>query len=213
MKGWGFPYEEWPQDLKEEYAYNPTVAKRLLAEAGYPNGFKTNVVADIGGDMDLLQIVKSQLADIGIDMELRPMESTACTAFVQDRKHDQLVYRPYGPLGHTYSPLMAIGRFYTNTNTLGVSDPVIDAFYLKAIATNSEDELKQILRDMNERVARQHFAISLLQPMEYSLCQPWLKGYHGQIHSIWMGVGGPSRLSLYGSRFWVDQNLKKSMGH
>ena len=24
LKGWGFPYEEWPQDLKDEYAYNPS---------------------------------------------------------------------------------------------------------------------------------------------------------------------------------------------
>ena len=27
LKGWGFPYEEWPQDLKDEYAYNPAAAK------------------------------------------------------------------------------------------------------------------------------------------------------------------------------------------
>ena len=76
MKGWGFPYEEWPQDLKDEYAYNPTAAKKLLADAGYPNGFKTNVVADTAGDMDLLQIVKSYFAEVGIDMEIRPMESS-----------------------------------------------------------------------------------------------------------------------------------------
>jgi peptide/nickel transport system substrate-binding protein len=213
MKGWGFPYEEWPQDLKNEYEYNPAVAKKLLADAGYPNGFKTNVVADVAGDLDLLQIVKSYLGDIGIDIEIRLMESTACTTFVEDRKHDQLVYRPYGPFGHTYTPLMAIGRLQTNNNFLMVSDPIIDASYPKAMATTNEDELKQILRVVNERVARQHFAISLLQPMEYSLCQPWLKGYHGQIHSIWMGVGGPSRLSLYSARFWIDQDLKRSMGH
>ena len=59
MKGWGFPYEEWPQELKDEYAYNPTAARKLLADAGYPNGFKTNVVADTDGDMDLLKIVRS----------------------------------------------------------------------------------------------------------------------------------------------------------
>ena len=59
MKGWGFPYEEWPQELKDEYAYNPTAAKQLLADAGYPNGFKTNIVVDIGGDMELFQIIKS----------------------------------------------------------------------------------------------------------------------------------------------------------
>jgi ABC-type oligopeptide transport system substrate-binding subunit len=94
-----------------------------------------------------------------------------------------------------------------------VSDPVFDAFYDKAIAATSETELKQVLKDANERVARQHYAISLLQPMEYSLCQPWLKAYHAQIYSIWMGVGGASMLSLYGARFWIDKNVKVSMGH
>ena len=91
-----------------------------------------------------------------------------------------------------------------------VSDPVFDAFFDKATVATKENELKQILRDVNERVARQHYAISLLQPMEYSLCQPWVKGYHAQIYSIWMGVGGASMLSFYGARFWIDQNLKKS---
>jgi hypothetical protein len=42
MEDWSFPYEEWPQDLKNEYVYYPTVVKKLLVDAGYPNGFKTN---------------------------------------------------------------------------------------------------------------------------------------------------------------------------
>ena len=101
MKGWGFPYEEWPQELKDEYAYNPVAAKKLLADAGYPNGFKTNIVADAAGDMDLLQIVKSYFAAIGIDMEIRAMETAAWIAFVQTgHKYDQLVHRPVGPLGN-----------------------------------------------------------------------------------------------------------------
>ena len=143
------------------------------------------------------------------------MESTACTAFVEARKHDQLVFRPYGPLGHTYAPFQAITRLHTRStcNWTMVSDPVIDSFYQKAVAAASENALRQIVRDMNERVARQHFAISLLKPVEYSLYQPWLKGFNGQIHSIWMGVGGPSRLSFYGARFWIDRKLKKSLGH
>ena len=77
----GFPYEEWPQDLKDEYAYNPTAAKKFLADAGYPNGFKTNIVADTAGDMDLLQIVKSYFAQVGIDMEIRPMDSASWNDF------------------------------------------------------------------------------------------------------------------------------------
>jgi ABC-type transport system substrate-binding protein len=216
MKGWGFgfPYAEWPQDLKDEYAYNPTQAKKLLADAGYPNGFKTNVIASTEGDMDLLQIVKSYFAQVGIDMEIRPMETNAWRDFVSiNHKHDQLVYRPYGPLGHTYAPLMGFARFRPPHNYWMVNDPVCDAFYFKAIAANSEDKLKPILRDFNEYVARQHYVTSLLQMKSYSLCQPWIKGYNAQIHSVWMGDGGPSRLALYGARFWIDQKIKKSMGH
>jgi peptide/nickel transport system substrate-binding protein len=211
MPGWGFPYEQWPQDLKDEYACNPDSARQLLADAGYPAGFKTNIVVDTASDMKLLEIIKSSFARIGIEMEVRMMESNACTSFVQHGKHDQLVYREYGPLGHSYAPFQAVTRLHTGANILMVSDPVIDACYAKARSAKNEGELKQVIKDMNERVARQHFAISLLQPIEYSLCQPWLKGYHGQIHSLWMGIGGPSRLSFYGARFWIDQELKQSL--
>ena len=212
-KGWGFPYEEWPQDLKDEYAFNPVLAKQLLADAGHPNGFKTNIVVDIAGDMKLFEIIKSSFARIGIEMEVRPMESNACTSFVTERKHDALVYRQYGPLGHTYAPFQAITRLHSKSdvNILEVHDPIYDSYYPQALAATSEDELRKIVRAMNERVARQHFAICLLQPAEYALCQPWLKGYSGQIHSVWMGIGGPSRLSLYGARFWIDHKLKKSL--
>ena len=216
MKGWGFPYEEWPQDLKDEYAYNPTAAKKLLADGGYPNGFKTNVVADTAGDMDLLQIIKSYFAHIDIDMEIRPMETNVWNDFVLlGRKHDQLVHHPAGHLGHTSAPLRDLNRFLTaSPNNYGmVSDPVFDTLYAKAKAATTLDEVLRIFRDANEYVARQHIAISVLQPMAYSLCQPWLKGFNAQFGSTWGAAAGPGMLSFYLGRFWIDQKLKKSMGH
>ena len=216
MKGWGFPYDIWPQELKDEYAYNPTRAKELLAEAGYPHGFKTHVIAATDGDLNLLQIIKSSFAAIGVDMEIRTMEPADWVTYVEmEHKHEALIYRPYGPLGHGYAPLRAITRFRTgySANHPMVSDPVFDAFYPKALAAANEDELKQVLKDANERVARQHYAISLLVPAQYSLHQPWVKAYTAQGHSVWMGSGGPSMLSFYGGRFWIDRKLKKSMGH
>ena len=214
MIGWGFPYEEWPQDLKDEYAYNPETARQLLADAGFKKGFQTNIVVDAASDMKLFEIIKSSFSNIGIEMEVRMMESNACTAFVEARKHDQLVFRQYGPLGHCYAPFQAITRFQSgaSNNIVMVNDPIYDAYYPKAQQVTNEDEFKKIMKDMCERVARQHYAISLLRPLEYALCQPWLKGYHGQIHSVWMGIGGPSRLSFYGARFWIDHNLKKGFG-
>jgi hypothetical protein len=55
--------------------------------------------------------------------------------------------------------------------------------------------------------------MSLLQPKAYSLCQPWVKGFNGQFGSAWAHGSGPAMLSFYLARFWIDRDLKKSMGH
>ena len=209
MKGWGFPYPEWPQDLKDEYAYNPTMAKQLLAEAGYPNGFKTNIIADIAGEMELLRIVQGYLAQVGIDMEIRPMEHSAMILFVYGRKHDQMSqFGLTGKLGaYGINPVNFLSRFGPG-NFMGITDPIYHSFHPKAWTATSFDEVKQLLRDCNEYVARQHFIISLLQPMESALYQPWFKGFNGQDDSISRHL-----LYYYPARFWIDHKLKKSMGH
>jgi ABC-type transport system substrate-binding protein len=211
LKGWGFPYDEWPQDLKDEYAYNPALAKQLLADAGYPNGFKTNIVADAMWDLDVLPIIKLYFADVGIDMEIRVMDTAIWNDFVRvGRKHDQLAYGA-GTLGRTHVPMMQLHRFQTGdliSNSLMVSDPVFDSFYSKAMEATSTDEVKQILKDANDRVARQHYAVSLLTPKTFDLCQPWVKGYNGQFGSTCGHMGSPQRLFFFPARFWIDQDVK-----
>ena len=215
MTGWGFPYEEWPQDLRDEYAYNPTMSKELLAIAGYPHGFKTNIVADATGDIVLLQIVKTYFAAVGIDMEIRTMDHAASAAFIYGRKHDALSQRgKIGKLGALgLNPVNFLSRIASGpSNYMVINDPVLDAFHPKAWTVTSFDEVKKLLRDCNEYVARQHFLISLLQPMECTLYQPWFKGYNGQRDAL-SGADGPHLLFYYPARFWIDRNLKKSMGH
>jgi hypothetical protein len=68
--------------------------------------------------------------------------------------------------------------------------------------------MKEITRAANEYISRQHFTISLLQPMAYSLCQPWVKGFDGQFGSAWAHSAGPAMLSFYLARFWVEGKPK-----
>ena len=216
MKGWGFPYEEWPQDLKDEYAYNPVAAKKLLADAGYANGFKTNIVVDSTMDLDLLQICKSYLAQVGIDLEIRVMEPTVWGVSVYPgHNYDQMVHATTGLLGHTAPPIYQLMRLQKgSSNNWGMlDDPICSAFYAKVMSASRIDEVLRILRQTNEYVARQHFSISVLQAMTYSLYQPWVKGANGQFGSTWGVAGSPLMLSFYLGRFWVDQDMKKSKGH
>jgi hypothetical protein len=92
-----------------------------------------------------------------------------------------------------------------------VNDPVFEAFYGQAMAATNMDEIKKVVKDANLYVAQQHFAISLLQPKIFTMYQPWLKGYNGQNNAL-TGDKCPRFLYSYGARFWIDQNLKKSLG-
>jgi hypothetical protein len=119
-----------------------------------------------------------------------------------------------GSLGLAYYPLKQIIKFaYGNTSNTGlVNDPVFNAFTPSANAATSTDELKTIMTAANKYVAEQHFSISLLQPMQWDLTQPWLKGYNGQYAAI-SASSGPMLAGFYQARFWIDQKLKSSMGH
>jgi peptide/nickel transport system substrate-binding protein len=214
-KGWGLPYDQWPQDLKDEYAYNPTQAKKLLADAGYPTGFKTNVVAEASADIDMLQIIQSYWSAIGIDMEIRTMDTASWNIFVRvQKKYDQLSFRSNGSLGLAFEPMTQLTQFQTgnSSNYYGLSDSGFDAFYPKALSATNIDEIKQIVKDANLLVARQHYLISLLQPVTFGLCQPWLKGFTYPIGAVGSS-SGPFMIGFYGARYWIDQNLKKSLGH
>ena len=67
-KPWALPASARPE-------FDPKRAKRLLTEAGYANGFETELIVGSPGDnVNSAQVVKDQLAKVGIQVNLKPME-------------------------------------------------------------------------------------------------------------------------------------------
>ena len=137
MPGWGFPYSTWPASLQAQYAYNPTQAKSLLAAAGYPSGFNTDIVVDSSAPyQDLIQIVQSEFASIGVNMSIQIMAHAQFSAYVRTGHHeDALAYLPNGSLGLSYYPIRQLMKLVTGglSNDMMVSDPKIDAWYAAAL--------------------------------------------------------------------------------
>ncbi|WP_432402094.1 glutathione ABC transporter substrate-binding protein [Wukongibacter sp. M2B1] len=72
-----------------EYEYNLEKAKKLMAEAGYPDGFKTHIWAPNDTEnMKGMQFISQQLAQIGIEVEVVPMEEGTLS---------QSIYSPQTP--------------------------------------------------------------------------------------------------------------------
>ena len=113
IEGWGFPYAEWPDNLKAKDDYNPATAEQFLADVVYPHGIKTNIVTEGTENLALLKIIKDYFAAVGIDMEIRAMDSADWVAFCRtSRKYDQMVNRHgAGALGMVSEPLNHLERF------------------------------------------------------------------------------------------------------
>ena len=73
------------------YPYDPAKAKKLLASAGYPHGFKTfliTVSGDVAGQAEAV-VVKSELAKVGITVAIQSYE--LLTAYAkEDGGHSQM---------------------------------------------------------------------------------------------------------------------------
>ncbi|MEM1634068.1 MAG: ABC transporter substrate-binding protein [Sulfolobales archaeon] len=71
------PYGLWGHFDNLTYTYDLELAKRLLAEAGYPTGIpRTLTLVYTAGDIyeaKTAEIIKASLAKIGINVEIRPM--------------------------------------------------------------------------------------------------------------------------------------------
>ncbi len=71
------PYGMWGHFEDLRYEYNLTLAKELLAKAGYPDGIdRTLLLVYTAGDIyekRTAEVIKASLAKIGIKVEIRPM--------------------------------------------------------------------------------------------------------------------------------------------
>jgi peptide/nickel transport system substrate-binding protein len=129
------------------YPYDPAKAKKLLAAAGYKNGFSMKAftfVPSPATQIDVLaQEVKAEWAAIGVNVDLQiPTNFTQLTPLYSGKQEDGLFTNGYAA---SDSPLlqwpkyMLPGGFYADQH--GWDDPVLDKLYNKALRSRGKAEL------------------------------------------------------------------------
>ena len=203
-------FEDWPEDVKKVFDYDPEGAEALLDEAGYPRGangtrFETVVLHLERYDLNYLQLVASYWADIGIDVEIdvQPLAS-----FVARRSNfDFEMISAEG--GMKASPFSWPGGLRYTAGFAGPSntnDPQYDALYNEKQAATTIEESNRRSKTVNQYVVEKFWRVWGPMAPTYSATQPWIIGYNGELQ---LGVGYSNPIFI---RLWIDQDLKRAMG-
>lgn len=86
------------QDLHDRNLYDPENARQLLADAGYPDGFTiTSLTGSDSFYRRMGTVVQSMWSEIGVDLELEPMEYGSMWSSIYAGEHVIAISRTVGP--------------------------------------------------------------------------------------------------------------------
>jgi peptide/nickel transport system substrate-binding protein len=140
---------------------NRAEARRLLAEAGYPNGFKVvlknrNVKLPY---QDFAVYVIQEWRKIGIEVENRPLETASWYADGRDQGNFELIVLPTAEFMD--DPDLFLRRYTSGDpqNWGRFSDPVVDDLFSRQSRTLDPAERRKLVVEMQKRVLENAYYI------------------------------------------------------
>jgi peptide/nickel transport system substrate-binding protein len=173
------PLEERPATTREMFTFNPEQAKKLLAEAGFPNGFKTTIFL-IQREEPVASLLKAYWSQIGVEAELKVLESAAYTTQLYGKTF------PPGTVAVTQSGF-AWGNWSwvwqpgSNWNFERITDKTLSDLLVEG--TQSYVDFNKWVKDwkaINTYTVDQAYENILPGPNVRTMWQTWIKGYNGE---------------------------------
>jgi peptide/nickel transport system substrate-binding protein len=195
---WSVPIDQLGAGAKY-YQHDPQEARRLLAEAGYAKGLKTqlNYTGGYGRDLvDAVQLVQQYLKDVGIETELKPQEYGAYIATTFVGKYEGMAL---GPISIAWEPDSVLYAMYVPDhprNSGHVNDPKLLAMLQEQRRVPERDRRKQLIFAIQRYIAEQQYYVFTTSSINTGTWQPYVKNY------------GPNLSFDYGGRtaaLWLEK--------
>jgi peptide/nickel transport system substrate-binding protein len=179
LRDWSIPMEQLGEGLAY-YKYDPAAARKLLTEAGLPNGFSATVEFTTYGStivVDSCQLVLKYLKDVGIDAKLVTKEYGAYISTTFYGKFDSLAYGPQTgfqePDNHLY------GQYYPGElkNQSHINDPVVADMLIRQRRTADPAKRREIVFEIQRYLAKQQYYVQMPSAVLVGAWDAALKNY------------------------------------
>ena len=152
-------------ELSDLYPHDVEKAKELLKEAGYENGFNMTITvpSDYKYHMDTAEVLVSQLAEIGINAEIEPIEfATWLTRVYKGREFQSTIVGFVGYL----DPNQVLQRYKSDNKSdyINYNNPEFDAAMNEASSTSDEQVQIQRYKDAQRILAEDAASVFLVDP-------------------------------------------------
>ncbi len=206
----GSPYwtdiKDMPAETQVLFSNDKALAKRILAEQGYPNGFtvKGYFKPSNANNANCATWAESELKKIGITVELVGLEAAAHEALRFSRDFDGLYFRSDANGASTELP-----QRKTECASLASSwnNAEFDAMLDEAQKMVDAEARTKILKDAALLFIDDVGNINMPSPMAYKFWWPWVHNYYAEEET---GYGNQQPCI---DTAWLDLSLKKSMGY
>ncbi len=172
------------------YPYSPEISRKLLAEAGYPNGFTVPYwTSNSQTVLKVAQQIQQDLSQVGIKAELKPVTFPTLLSAVSRPGNAPMFggnWTQDYPDPSNFLPTLFHSRQIKPSHAINSTffkDALTDELLDKADRLPSEAERFAMYRKAQERIISQAPVVPLYHPKNVDLAQPWVKGY--RIHPVW----------------------------
>ena len=166
---------------REPYGYDPEKARKLLADAGYADGFSIRLWRTQRAELArLAQSIQQDLAQVGVRAEIVERDASSARSAVRNGEADLFLtdwWADYPDPENFNYPLFHSRNKGPGGNYAFLSDPALDSMILHARATPDETEKARLARAIDARVFDLAPWIFLWFPVDVWASHPVVKGW------------------------------------